>query len=919
MKNYKFAGLLACTAVAALCHQSASAQQAAAPAASGTGTLEEIVVTAQKRSQNQQIVPVSVTALSPATLANARVLNAADLSGQVPNLFVMQGASMNGNTSTPWMTLRGIEANNTGTVQTDSGIGFYVDGVYVARASGQVFDLADLEQIEVLRGPQGTLFGRDSVGGAINFITKDPSGKFGVAEDLSFGNLGEFRNKTRIDFDELNGFRLSLTYLHAQTDGYEKNLDAGHHFNASALTHRAVGGGFAARDLGSSDADGFMAAVRYDPEGVEGLTFRFKFDYTGDNQTPPAIQILGIGSFLKNPLAAFGGLAYPQPYGLGAYGAHSRTGIVISTTPQDYVSNSQADPVYLMTYGASFTTSYDLGDNIQMKDIVAYRGLQQSFISQLDGGNALTIGGGVDLLPFVSAGQVNQHQISNEFTVTYRSQWFDVTAGQLFFHEQFHYPDGQAVLAFAPDGVLIKGRNSAKGRVEGEVADGDATSIAEYAQITGHLTDNLDIVGGVRYTIDDKQSRYPQPQANIIPTQNNTHYRADWLGGINYRPIDNLLVYGKASSGYISGGTYHGVNFSPESLTQFEVGEKADLLDRSLRLNTAAFWTDYRHYQTFDFNPDDCNHLAFGCIVNAGAERIWGGEAEITYVPTDHLMLSMNAGYTRYSPDANQNPSAIPENHAPKLQLGTSGEYTFDDINGMVPSARLEINYMSLVDWGPTATSGRGILNSYKTPGQVILNARVSLGDIPIGPVTGKVSLWGKNITDQRYFSEILPGAVIGFIDGNVSPPATYGVDLSFKWGEPEAVAEPPAAYVPPPVQAPAAPRSYLVFFDFNKSDLTPQAVEIVDTAAKNAGPAKVTQLTVTGHTDTVGSDAYNMRLSRRRAESVAAQLEKDGIASSEIEIVAKGKRDLLVPTGDGVREPQNRRVQIVYSGGPTS
>ena len=115
----------------------------------------------------------------------------------------------------------------------------------------------------------------------------------------------------------------------------------------------------------------------------------------------------------------------------------------------------------------------------------------------------------------------------------------------------------------------------------------------------------------------------------------------------------------------------------------------------------------------------------------------------------------------------------------------------------------------------------------------------------------------------------------------------------------------PKVAYTPPPVQAPApAPKSYLVFFDFNKSDLTPQAVAIVNQAAANAGPAHVTQLTVTGHTDTVGSDAYNMRLSRRRAESVAAQLEKDGIASSEISIVAKGKRDLLVPTADGVKEP---------------
>jgi outer membrane protein OmpA-like peptidoglycan-associated protein len=146
-------------------------------------------------------------------------------------------------------------------------------------------------------------------------------------------------------------------------------------------------------------------------------------------------------------------------------------------------------------------------------------------------------------------------------------------------------------------------------------------------------------------------------------------------------------------------------------------------------------------------------------------------------------------------------------------------------------------------------------------------------------------------------------------------------VDVRFDFGPEGASESAAAAYVPPPVvaAAPSVPKSYLVFFDFNKSDLTPQAVSIVNQAAANAGPAKVTQLTVTGHTDTVGSDAYNMRLSRRRAESVASELEKDGIPSSEIAIVAKGKRDLLVPTADGVKEPQNRRVQIVYDGGPTS
>jgi len=174
------------------------------------------------------------------------------------------------------------------------------------------------------------------------------------------------------------------------------------------------------------------------------------------------------------------------------------------------------------------------------------------------------------------------------------------------------------------------------------------------------------------------------------------------------------------------------------------------------------------------------------------------------------------------------------------------------------------------------------------------------------------------NATDNTHVQAVIPiYSQLGFTSLVYNEPRMFGFSLKYRFGgPPEEAAAAPAAYTPPPVQAPApAPRSYLVFFDFNKSDLTAQATQIVDQAASNAGPAKVTQITVTGHTDTVGSDAYNMRLSRRRAESVAARLEKDGIQSSEIEIVAKGKRDLLVPTADGVREPQNRRVQIVYSG----
>jgi outer membrane protein OmpA-like peptidoglycan-associated protein len=204
------------------------------------------------------------------------------------------------------------------------------------------------------------------------------------------------------------------------------------------------------------------------------------------------------------------------------------------------------------------------------------------------------------------------------------------------------------------------------------------------------------------------------------------------------------------------------------------------------------------------------------------------------------------------------------------------------------------------------------------SPAEWMVNLRASLVDVPVGPLKGRLSVWTKNLLDNQ---NIAFAREIFFAVGQFEIPRTFGVDLSVDFGGFDGAETATAAYAPPPVVAPApsVPKSYLVFFDFNRSDLTPQAVSIVGQAARNAGPAKVTKLEVTGHTDTVGSDAYNMRLSRRRAESVAAQLEKDGILSSEIAIVAKGKHDLLVPTADGVKEPQNRRVQIVYAGGPTS
>ncbi|HLG87904.1 MAG TPA: OmpA family protein [Alphaproteobacteria bacterium] len=214
---------------------------------------------------------------------------------------------------------------------------------------------------------------------------------------------------------------------------------------------------------------------------------------------------------------------------------------------------------------------------------------------------------------------------------------------------------------------------------------------------------------------------------------------------------------------------------------------------------------------------------------------------------------------------------------------------------------------------GAADDQNRNIHLSY-SPGPVSSASRTAFAYQGIAGVGYAVT---PNLTlgvEYRYFG--LADHPTGMSNNYKSQAALVNVRWAFGGPEQQETRAQSATYVPPPPPPPAPTvRNYLVFFDFDKSDLTPEARRIVDQAASNSKTANVTQINVTGYTDTVGSEAYNMRLSRRRAEAVAAELEANGIQRSEMEIVGKGKHDLLVPTADGVREPQNRRVQIILGG----
>src|SRR5579859_6372722 len=217
---------------------------------------------------------------SAQSLKANRIETVGDLNAIAPNLTVRLGA---GGNQSPNYTLRGILGASSASGQ-DKGVSPYIDGVYLQAQSSSIFELADIERIEVLKGPQGTLFGRNATGGAIQIITKDPTGEFGGYQEFTGGNLGTFRSKTHLDLPAWGPLSASITYLHSQHDGDTKNLGAGTQWNYVASG--AVSGIRTSPDrLGDDDTNAVLAALKY---ASDELHVTYKFDYTHDDYTPNA-------------------------------------------------------------------------------------------------------------------------------------------------------------------------------------------------------------------------------------------------------------------------------------------------------------------------------------------------------------------------------------------------------------------------------------------------------------------------------------------------------------------------------------------------------------------------------------------------------------------------------------------------------
>jgi len=747
-------------------------QETAAPADRDAG-LEEIIVTAQKREENLQRVPVAVTALTSDALESQRITSVAGLGSIVPNFQVIRQPS---NAALPVYSLRGILAGETA-AQVDNGVSIYIDGVYLGRSSGSLFDVADIERVEVLRGPQGTLFGRNTTGGAVNFLTRPPSGQFGVRHDVTLGRYDEFRSRTRIDLPEFGGFSASFTYAHREVDGYVKNLAAGVERIYGPGTGGRVGTSRAAKTLGEENSDSVFAAVRYDAGGP--FTVDYKFDYTDFRGSQLAVQALGFRGAADlpgtNPLGGLVQSIFALQPALGGTN-------ILSSTPLDAIYDPQRGTDRLRSQGHSLTLTYELNDAITVKNIAAYRKLRQLSLGNSFDGNHLIdpfTGTGNDFTVLNAFSDRKQHQYSDELQFNGKSDRFDWVAGAFYFEERAsNYNPVQFFKLFPPQGQPVPVTAA------DQFSDADVTnrSYALYAQGSLKLLDRLTLTAGVRHTWDKRR------EVNFL-TDPATDSRASfkrltWQAVAEYQAAPDVMVYGKVGTGYLSGGIYNGERFNPEKLISYEVGLKSQFWDNRIRLNLAAFTADY----------DDLQVSVFTTVLNyenAGKARIRGIEGELTVAPVDGLQIGANLGlldfdYKRYvSTAATGTPQDIAgiatRTQTPKITFAPNVQYrTRPMSNGAHASLQFDAAYSGDIHFILIPPADPALRRAATSQAHWILNGRLSLVDLPLGSGRMKLSLWGQNLFDKRvveYASDIS-----GFVAASFNRPRTYGIDATFEF-----------------------------------------------------------------------------------------------------------------------------------------
>ena len=809
-------------AVTAFTPALAYAQPAPEPAAeaNSNNTLEEIVVTAQKREQSLQDVPIAVTAITANQLVANRITNVQDLSGLAPNTIVRPAA---GGTGIATFTMRGV--TSYGVVPgSDKEVSIYLDGVYISSTRASIFDIPDIARIEVLRGPQGTLFGRNATAGAVSIVTREPKGQFAVTQQVTVGNYDQFRSRTSVDLPSWGPFSAYVSYLHSERDGDVKNLGAGTVWDRTGPGNN-LKQSVSPKTLGAHDANSVFAAVMFEPS--DSFKTVYKFDRTVDHFTPEANSVVGINpaSPLLGPLFAALSASSPYPQVFAPSGKRPKS-----------VNNWFTVPGIQRNMGHSLTSDFRASDHLSFKNIAAYRKAYLYGVSEIGGLGGLILtpaavpaytafltGSGVPAATAAATANAlvntrfidvatqriaRSQQWSDELQANYDSDLLTVTVGGIYFHSKDREggPEFQRgtynLVAGIPNstGLLPLGAEA--------VSYNKATSIAGYGQAEVHVLPVLDVVGGFRYTHDKKSGLYvaggtfiptsPGARTGVLGPQTLFPFtykksQPSYLAGVNYKPTKDLLFYGKYSTAYVSGGAIADLTWQPETAKSFEAGVKATLLDGRLRTNLALFSTKYKHQQSAQ-SGRLTGRPAIGTVIvdTLAPSRAKGAEFELTALPVDGLTLAGSAGYTHIKYLGPVNPLllssvGLPAGSTlyqptlnPKWTATMSAQYETEPVIGDARlSFRIDANWRSKFRLDANPDIPLPVFSEVEySPASWVVNGRVALSEVKFGIADGTISLWGRNINNNKS-AQFLTPVKPTFIGASYQTARTYGIDLT--------------------------------------------------------------------------------------------------------------------------------------------
>ena len=699
-------------------------------------TLEEVTVTAQKRAEDLQSTPIAISVLSRDQLEARGIVSMQDLEGgAVPSLRVMSAGFP---PSTLVMAIRGNGPVDMNPVTREPTVGVYIDGFYLSRPQGLNVAVPDLERIEVLRGPQGTLFGRNTMAGAVNFITRKPTGQFGFEQTVGFGNYDAWKTITRLNLPEYAGFRAKIDYVHDQRDGWVKNPAPGQD------------------DYDAYQNDGGRLTLNYSPS--DSIVIDYAYDKSRSAVTDSYLQIYT-----------------------------DLTGIV--GNERDRETHTRAPiplrPTYIYQSAHSLTATWDASESLTVKSLTGYRQLTQHGYSSY--GASIFYNGSIETT------DDNESQFSQEVQLIGTQKQVNWVTGLYYFRshaDQFWrvrfaldtglfgnvFPENAGKYNVPIDPPVDLGVPSRKVRANTE-------SDAFYGQLTYTppvLGDRLHLTGGVRYTQDRKDGN--RIEVGYADYDLNTNHW-DTLLTIDYSWTDTLSTYLKRATGYRSGSvnprSASFMPYDPDTVLSWEAGVKSEFLNRRIRMNADVFRNNFDDMQ-FDFVAPVENNPNNTETINASRRvRVQGAELELTVMPVEGLVVGLSYTYLDSDMPPQPNPflgGALQQfelTQTPRNAGALAVDYTFSPSSIGTFSSHLDV----------TSTSGyaRQSQDVARQQGYTLLNARLTLSDIPLDEA-GSISLsaWGKNLTNYKYAMFAFP-MLFGEIQ-NFGDPRTFGVDVTYKY-----------------------------------------------------------------------------------------------------------------------------------------